>query len=350
MINSLQVWRGFAALAVAIYHTYLIIYQKTNVEIFKQVAIFGYLGVPFFFVLSGFIILKAHSKEIGTPNRASIYLQKRFTRVYPIYWICSTAYILGALVGLGDPDFSWKFWNIVEAYALVDFIPGSESPPLKVAWTLFYEVQFYFIFVLLILSRSIGQLALAAWVVAIVLGSAVLGVQSIITSYWNAAFFFGMGAFYLSERVSSSRWPWLMLLGGGILCAVFSRVPVLAIRDSNSPLIVPVCLGFSLLIAASVLFEKRRGGGSRSIFTALGDASYAIYLVHSAAISVVVIVLKRSGLFHQIPASGTFALVLTAAVAAGFVVHWLVERPLLSLLTRKPIAQRAATPELKPAS
>ena len=43
-------------MAVAGYHVYLLFLQKFNVATFEDVAQFGYLGVPYFFVLSGFII------------------------------------------------------------------------------------------------------------------------------------------------------------------------------------------------------------------------------------------------------------------------------------------------------
>lgn len=44
MIQSVQVSRGFAAMAVAGYHVYLLFLQKFNVATFEDVAQFGYLG------------------------------------------------------------------------------------------------------------------------------------------------------------------------------------------------------------------------------------------------------------------------------------------------------------------
>ncbi len=48
---------------------------------------FGHAGVDFFFVLSGFIIMHAHTADIGKPERLYRYLWRRATRIYPIYWI-----------------------------------------------------------------------------------------------------------------------------------------------------------------------------------------------------------------------------------------------------------------------
>ncbi len=58
---------------------------------------FGHAGVDFFFVLSGFIILHVHAGDIGRPVRLGHYLQRRFTRVYPFYWVV----FLLALLAMG---------------------------------------------------------------------------------------------------------------------------------------------------------------------------------------------------------------------------------------------------------
>lgn len=44
MIKSLQIGRGLATLAVAVYHTYLILDQKTGTAVFAGVARYGYEG------------------------------------------------------------------------------------------------------------------------------------------------------------------------------------------------------------------------------------------------------------------------------------------------------------------
>jgi len=74
LIDSLQVFRGLAALAVVAHHA------AVSTDAFVQpipaalMAAFdlGALGVDFFFVLSGFIIMHAHRHEAGRTDRVVI--------------------------------------------------------------------------------------------------------------------------------------------------------------------------------------------------------------------------------------------------------------------------------------
>lgn len=67
----------------------------------------------------------------------------------------------------------------------------------------------------------------------------------------------------------------------------------------------------------------------------LGDASYALYLVHPFALRLVREALLRLGLTPALPPWGSMALMLAVSAAAALVVHRLVERPLTRALRRR---------------
>ena len=75
-IDSLETLRGFAALAVAFYH-----YPSTSFLHIKN----GYLGVYFFFALSGFVIALNYFDQIKNINNLIKFQIKRFFRLYPIH-------------------------------------------------------------------------------------------------------------------------------------------------------------------------------------------------------------------------------------------------------------------------
>jgi peptidoglycan/LPS O-acetylase OafA/YrhL len=161
-LNSLQVGRGLAALSVVAFHlsTALGDPRYGGTRVFSLYTRRGNLGVDFFFVLSGFIILHAHKADLGRPARLGRYLYRRFVRLYPIYWLYTlvlTTLVLTTLVAAGQAvvlKLPQTLAGWVSAVFLIRL--SQESPPLGVAWTLFHEVAFYLFFSLAILNRRLG--------------------------------------------------------------------------------------------------------------------------------------------------------------------------------------------------
>lgn len=81
-IKELDAFRGIAALAVVLYH-YTTIYSKDFGVDSPVYFSYGWLGVPFFFILSGFVI----TLTIGRCTSSLQFLKKRFVRLYPTFWI-----------------------------------------------------------------------------------------------------------------------------------------------------------------------------------------------------------------------------------------------------------------------
>jgi exopolysaccharide production protein ExoZ len=334
-IYVVQVLRGLAALAVTFYHAHLILAKPEygGIEAFAGVAGYGWLGVNFFFVLSGFIILMAHAGDIGVPRRARHYATRRFVRVYPVYWIFTAVYVAAALAGLGRPDSPATVTNILASATLVPFDPAP-LPPLQVAWTLFYEVFFYALFLVLILSRRLGLALIALWGVAILFYGLVLGRSEMNPlNMWSMYFIVGMGAF-LAYRRMPVRWGWPFLLAGGALLAgaiATGQVPGRIVAAQHQPpLLLGLAIVFAILLAGATLIEKARPFAVPASLLLLGDASYSLYLVHSPVLSVFGAVQGRAG--FALPEPFLFLLASAIALVAGIAAHLLVEKPLLRAL------------------
>jgi len=82
-IKELDAFRGLAALSVVLYH-YTTIYEKDFDVESSLYFPYGWLGVPFFFILSGFVI----TLTVARSKNVLQFLKKRFIRLYPTYWIC----------------------------------------------------------------------------------------------------------------------------------------------------------------------------------------------------------------------------------------------------------------------
>ncbi|WP_338053838.1 acyltransferase [Tardiphaga robiniae] len=99
-------------------------------------AQYGFLGVPVFFIISGFVI--AYSAEGRTATGFAI---ARFSRIYPTFLFCMTVTFL-AILTLGSPHFDT---SVAQWFAnLVIAAPALGHPYMDGAyWSLVIEVSFY---------------------------------------------------------------------------------------------------------------------------------------------------------------------------------------------------------------
>jgi len=104
MLKSLQMARGIAALAVTLFHTSgMFADPRYGFERpFWWLTERGDLGVDFFFVLSGFIIMLAHRADVGRPREVGNYAFKRAVRIYPMYWLFTLLIVVGAVATSGS--------------------------------------------------------------------------------------------------------------------------------------------------------------------------------------------------------------------------------------------------------
>jgi peptidoglycan/LPS O-acetylase OafA/YrhL len=341
-LSSLQVMRGLAAISVAIYHTHLILAQPRygGIDVLGSFAGKCWIGVNFFFVLSGFIIPYAHHGDIGRPRRALRYVSRRLTRVYPIYWLFLTLFLgCGAIGLIGGGDIDWSSGNLVSAYLLIKLV-AYPLPPLKVAWTLFYEVYFYAAFLLLILNRAIGTVLIAMLAAAIALWGPVLG-HDAPTWYvhsWNLYFVVGALGFIAYRRFEGRDGLWIALAGLVVLMLMGAAGWIddrIGVAQSHPRQLIFEALPFAMILVGGALADRARAWNPPAMLALLGEASYAIYLVHSPAISALAVIQLKLAR-HQIllPPVLLFILVAIAAVTAGVAAHILVERPLLRLIRR----------------
>lgn len=173
--------RGIAALAVVLFHWYQIFpaasgsiapYFPDN-SIFNPVSYlgFGWIGVPLFFVLSGYILgaqVIAH-----TPSREFLtrFWSRRFTRIYPAVWLHLICLLVASqyLPRLIEPDM-WEtlFWQFT---LWINMPPNMQAPISNVMWTLPIELSFYLILPFIgALSRRIDCRVLLLSALAITLG------------------------------------------------------------------------------------------------------------------------------------------------------------------------------------
>lgn len=330
MLNSLQACRAIAALLVVLYHTSHGIFRLDKYFGHKPFGVifdFGFAGVDFFFVLSGFIMMHVHARDIGKPSAIGSYLWKRLTRIYPAYWVVLLAilpvFYFNPHFGAGvetRPDVVWR------AFLLVPHPEG--HPVLGVAWTLVYEVFFYLLFGLLILNRRVGILVFVAWT------SCVLAYPwfdqfpwSFLFSPLHFRFLAGVAVGFVLQRLQLPA-PRLVAAAGAAvffgtgLCEAYAG-PLTTLDHT-----IGFTLGSALMLAGVVQAERSGLLQTPRLLRYLGDASYSIYLVHFLALSVLAKITTRVGLEQHVPGAVLFVLLAVGATAIGCAFHHVIEKPI----------------------
>ena len=322
--DSLQCFRGIAALGVLLFHSS----AATNARIqpipdwVMSLCSLGNLGVDFFFVLSGFIILTSHLNDAKTPGSARTYLTKRLVRIFPPYLPVSIALLVS--LWLLPPDWTQRFDGPRPEFSLLSsllLVPDYRPPALSIAWTLIFEMVFYFVFLLFFISNRVFVLAVVSWSAAIAFwipnGNPLLDT---VFDARNLEFILGMATACIARAAMPRSAGWILLAAGvlGIWLSMF------AFPTSN-----PMILGavFSAIVLGGVLLERQGQIRTPAFLVTLGDASYAIYLTHNPLQSAISRIFPR---FVQHPTWWLgMSVAVIACVLSGILYHRRFEKPLV---------------------
>ena len=314
---SVQYLRAAAALAVTIYHA--LQWEDGGFEV-------GRAGVDVFFVISGLIMWRVTAGHRMSPGA---FLARRASRVVPLYWVMTLTVFGLALVWRGFlPEVLSGLGHLALSLAFIPHLDplGRPFPTLPPGWTLTYEAIFYLLFaVALWLPRRLRATAVTVGLCLVVAAGFVL-TDPVYT----------LGANPMMLQFAAGVWLGVALEAGalpsGIWCAVMLTMGVLwfvvleaagLLNELWRPLLwgVPAVL----IVGGALSLEARRGMFRSPSLKALGDASYALYLVHLPATALVAHTLGWRNPWLFLPAA--LALSLGAALAC----HRWVERPLIAL-------------------
>ncbi len=338
-----QALRAFAALLVVIHHAQpeaASIAASTGAG-FRPLDLLPWTaGVDIFFVISGFIIVHASAPLYGRQGGRRRFLAHRVARLVPLYWLVTACYLVIALAspavlsggsGLNrvDPGYvaaSFLFWPALRA-------DGAAVPLYSLGWTLNCEMFFYLLFAI---GLGWGRRAAVAWLVA---GLGVLAAAWLVIpdlpmplAFWASPIIL---EFAFGAALGLARSEGLRLTSGSRVVLALAGIGMLAMVPHPDAALRPLAFGLpgALLVAAASLGrdENRTGLQGKRLLRwteALGDASYALYLVHPFVLRGMREAFLRSGLAPAIHPWFALCIMIAIAVAAALIVHRTIERPL----------------------
>jgi len=270
--------RLIAALAVVFYHYSIYIEQSSPV--FASIFKYGYLGVDFFFILSGFVIMAS------AQNRSAFeFALSRAIRIYPAFMLC-LGFTLLVSYYLDSSLLFWKniFWNaiILNDYVGIPNIDG-------VYWTLQAELKFYGCIFILLLSGAFvyWRYWLGIWLFAAI--SYYFYQQPYFMGWFinpgYSFYFIGGVCAYLLHQQPQNKYVYIVLFISMIF-AFFSAQQqasdfMVHVNDGNrlvAALVVMLFYVFFILLAKGFF-----NIGKSPLLMLLGALSYPLYLIHNRA-------------------------------------------------------------------
>jgi exopolysaccharide production protein ExoZ len=267
-LEGLQVARALAALSVAYFHSYVALraFPEGAQHPIPFLKAWGFLGVDFFFAISGYVICLVASKPDFSPTAFAI---KRLFRLYPMYW-ATMAIVMGLVLTDNFPD-SIAFGRFVYSMTL---LPQVGPSAYQVSWTLERELVFYTLAAAIIPLAGIRGLA----VVLAVLACAGLVYHDPwsfhLISVRQGDFLGGVIVFLLTRRLRIDQATAGLAFAAGVLGLGY----LWYVPSHIFPFATTICLALILLGMVSLRLAWKHW--SLRWLVSVGDASYSIYLLH----------------------------------------------------------------------
>lgn len=306
-IDNLQILRGFAASFVALYHICLDLSMKGNKLIFYGEG--GTIGVPIFFIISGFVMIYSIEKS-GLYNNAPAFLSRRIKRIVPLYWIFTFLFVL---TFLSFPSLfkSSHVINIPTLFSSLFFY--NPDPILRVGWSLNYEMFFYLLLFVNIMLFKRSYFFSTLTILVLVL--------PIFNNLYLVYFLSGM-LFYKLYKWKTLTTKYNTILMGLLIAVYFS--------------VVKYELVFATLIFLTCLYQPTTSNPIKEKLVYLGEISYSLYLTHFFFIGFS----NKLGLLLHINPNVIILISLTFAIIGASFVYAFIEKPITIYLNNYRLTRR----------
>jgi peptidoglycan/LPS O-acetylase OafA/YrhL len=310
---TLDILRGVAALWVFMYH-FPFYTPESLPGCLRAITQLGLLGVPMFFVISGYCLMASARTVQRRGEPVSSFLYRRLLRIYLPFWfpvlvVVAAPYLVELISSLKTgvyqpPRVPFANLTVVEwarVLTLTQVFFGTEpllqhsfSAVNVVYWTLAIEVQFYLVMAVALACGK--RFAWVLWAVTLLGCGFALFPETlrlgIFLPYWPM-FALGLGLYWFMERLGTpesvlKRWA-VPVAGTLAAAAVVAAVVAMQYGVFPADFLVFASLFTVFLWVAHPLdapltrrLKSPRAlvSGSVGLLFALGAMSYSLYLVH----------------------------------------------------------------------
>ncbi|MBI1312018.1 acyltransferase family protein [bacterium] len=370
--QTLDAWRGLACVLIVVFHSTMHVnsvpergaswWDKLGFALVTATKHLN-VGVPIFFVISGYCIMATLDSRRRNGEGAGVYFRRRFRRIYPPYWIAlAVSSIVIWLVErffwpglltrgafeINSPTrlnlFEW-LGNLTLTESWRFHLTGGEVRYLAGhAWTLCFEEQFYAIagFILLVAPR---RMFLAATLVTVTIpllsyGAYLSGLNLEGTVVGGEWLFFAAGIVVYHRAHYAGR------VGRVISFALLALAIFLPVFDSRHLLLASdnlrsnwVFATLSAFLLATLFRHDRQMSRWRILrpFSYCGRICYSLYLIHPLVTTAI------GHAFHQWGLRGNWQTILVT-VPVSLAVSLVVSAAFFELIERHFLNSRISPP------
>jgi peptidoglycan/LPS O-acetylase OafA/YrhL len=245
----------------------------------ESIARYGFMGVPIFFVISGFVI--AYSAEGRTATSFAI---ARISRIYPTFLLCMTLTFL-AVYFFGAPHFQANFTQWAANLAIV--APGHTYID-SAYWSLAVEAVFYgwiTVFIWFGLSIRRCDAILLLWIAISLLNELTVDIRffgkTLMTDYSG---FFASGILIYQMRCGKADARLRAILAVAVITGTYQAIHNLRwIRQETGADFDEFTVALIFLASVCIIFFAtgiKRVSLNPTLLLALGGCTYPLYLLH----------------------------------------------------------------------
>ena len=351
-LRSLDGLRGFAALAIVIWHWYFLISHSAAQQgwtvqrepFFGLLRFFyaqGWAAVDLFFSLSGFVFFWLYGETI---RRHAIdawsFALLRISRLYPLQLatlliVCWLQFVFlkrqGHYFVFGHND--WPHF-VAQLFMVQNWLPGSDVSFNGVNWSVSIEMLLYVVF---FLACRVGLQRRAHCLLVALFGALFLAwdenIARGIIGFFMGGFAFSLWTFWKDDarakRITLGLGTLAAAGWGALLFLTYRHGGWFARGDVHNMFIVLFGFVLSPLTVLVLALREYRIGPSPAIFGFLGDISYATYLLHFPMLLVLALVSLEFGWSTAFLMQGGVLLAFLAVlIGLSALVHYRFERPM----------------------
>lgn len=277
-LPGLQVGRAVAAMSIAYFHSWVAIsrFPKNTAFPLPILTGYGWLAVDLFFAISGFVICLVVSRP---GFRIGSFLIKRVFRLYPLWLATLTIFAILALLWRGPKETETLGYFLYSATLL----PTQQFPFYQIGWSLQHEIVFYLIAA--VIAPIFGIYGIAAFLAASTIAFHTVQMPWYFSSLamYHPEFLAGVLAFMARSKLAKLGFWLPFSIGFASLCFFVT------VWGGHHD--VPIALFFLTVGFSNIPDKESRWLKSVS---AIGDASYSIYLIHPLVFLVVSALISKA--------------------------------------------------------